>query len=128
MRYLNAEQILFIHARVIEESGGSHGVRDIGLLESAVGRPQATFDSRELYPDVWHKAAALMESLIKNHPFIDGNKRTSIGSSSLFLRRNEFRLNAAQLEIETFTLDMAIKKRSVEDATVWLKQHAVKTE
>ena len=123
---MTAEQVLFIHARIIEESGGAHGVRDLGLLKSAVGRPQATFDGRDLYPDIWHKAAALMESLISNHPFIDGNKRTSIASTALFLRRNGVPIESAQQEIETFTLDMALKKISLEDATVWLKQHAVK--
>lgn len=124
MRYLNAEQVLFIHARIIEESGGAHGVRDITLLQSAVGRPRATFDGRELYPDIWHKAAALMESLVGNHPFIDGNKRTSIGAASLFLRRNRIRLISTQVEFETFTLDMALKKITAEKAAAWLEQHA----
>ncbi len=128
MIYLNAEQVLFIHARVIEESGGAHGVRDIGLLQSAVGRPQATFGGRELYPDAWHEAAALMESISNNHPFIDGNKRTSIGSALLFLRRNGFRLQSGQQEIEAFTLDMALKKMRLEDAAGWLMQHAVRLE
>ncbi len=126
MKYLSAEQVLFIHSRIIDESGGAHGIRDVGLLKSAVGRPQATFDGRDLYPDVWHKAAALMQSLISNHPFIDGNKRTSIASTSLFLRRNGFRVHSPQKEIETVTLEMALKKMSIKDATVWLAQHSVR--
>jgi death-on-curing protein len=128
VKYLLAEQVLFIHARIIDESGGAHGVRDLGLLKSAVGRPQATFDNRDLYPDVYHKAAALMDSLINNHPFIDGNKRTSIASTALFLRRNGFRLEGTQQDIETFTLDMALKKISIEVATNWLKLHATRWE
>ena len=60
MKYLTAEQILFIHARVVAETGGSHGVHDLGLLESAVARPQATFEGKDLYPDLFHKAAALL--------------------------------------------------------------------
>ncbi len=127
MRYLIAEQVLFLHARIIDESGGAHGVRDIGLLKSAVGRPQATFDGHDLYPNVWSKAAALMQSLINNHPFIDGNKRTAIASASLFCRRNGFRLMSEQQEIVHFALDMALKKISVEDAIKWLEQHAVKS-
>lgn len=125
MKYLAAEQVLFIHARIIDESGGAHGVRDLGLLKSAIGRPQTTFDGRDLYPDIWHKASALMESLISNHPFIDGNKRTSIASTVLFIRRNGVHLKFTQQEIEIFTLDMALKKMSLKDATGWLQQHAL---
>jgi death-on-curing protein len=127
VKYLAPEQVLFIHARIIDESGGAHGVRDTGLLKSAIGRPQATFDGRDLYADVWHKAASLMESLISNHPFIDGNKRTSIASASLFCRRNGFRLMCEQQEIETFALDMALKKISLGHAAAWLEQHAVRS-
>jgi death-on-curing protein len=63
VRNLTSQQVLFIHARLIELTGGSHGIRDVGLLASAVARPQATFADRDLYPDVFSKAAALMESL-----------------------------------------------------------------
>ena len=123
---MTAEQVLFIHARVIDESGGTHGVRDAGLLRSAVDRPDATFDGRDLNPDIWHKASALMESLISNPPFLDGNKRTSLAATALFLRRNGSQLVSSQQEIETFTLDMALKNISLVDATAWLKQHAIK--
>ena len=85
---LTAEQVLFIHSRLIDETGGSHGVRDTGLLLSAVERPKSGFGDTELYPDIFAKSAALMESLIKNHPFIDGNKRTAITSSAIFLQVN----------------------------------------
>jgi len=67
MDYLSAEQILFIHARLIEETGGSHGVRDLSMLLSAVGRPQASYDNQDLYRDLFSQAAALMESLVRNH-------------------------------------------------------------
>ena len=62
MKYLTSEQILFIHSRLIDSTGGTHGIRDIGLLQSAAGRPEATFGGEDLYPDIFHKAAALMES------------------------------------------------------------------
>lgn len=78
MKYLTVEQVLFIHARLVSEISGTHGVRDLGLLESAVARPQATFEGNDLYSDIFSKAAALMESLIGNHPFVDGNKRTGM--------------------------------------------------
>lgn len=77
-RYLTVPQILFIHARLIDETGGAHGLRDLGALEAASARPQATFAEQELYPDFFSKAAALLDSLINNHPFVDGNKRTGI--------------------------------------------------
>jgi death on curing protein len=72
--FLTPEQVLFIHARLVSETGGSHGVRDLGLLESAVARPQASFDSQDLYPDLFTKAAALLESLIGNHHLSMGIK------------------------------------------------------
>lgn len=127
MKYIAAEQVLFIHARIIDESGGAHGIRDLGLLKSAIGRPQATFDGRELYTDIFHKAAALMESLISNRPFIDGNKRTSIASAAIFMLRNGFRLRSGQHEIEHLTLDMALKKTFPDDAAAWIRQHAVRS-
>jgi death-on-curing protein len=124
--YLSAEQVLFIHSRLIDRTGGSHGVRDIGLLQSAVERPKATFKGKDLYKDVFHKAAALMESLTNNHPFIDGNKRTSITSSSLFLQFNGYILNTSQKNLEKFTLQMATDKTSLQDAVAWFKKNSDK--
>lgn len=124
MKYLTAEQVLFIHSRLIDETGGSHGIRDIGLLQSAVSRPMATFGGEDLYPDIFHKVAALMESLIKNHPFIDGNKRTAISSTGIFLRMNGYSLETSQKELEGFTLDMATGKVSAADAAKWFKQYS----
>ena len=124
MRYLTAEQVLFIHARLIAETGGEHGVRDLGLLLSAVARPQASFDQTDLYPDVFTKAAALLESLIGNHPFVDGNKRTGISAAGLFLRQNGYRMRASNQELEAFTLRVAQGGVSQEDAAVWFRTNA----
>lgn len=126
MRYLTPEQVLFIHSRLIDETGGSHGIRDIGLLESALARPKATSGGSELYPDIFHKAVALMESVIKNHPFIDGNKRTAITSAGIFLQRNGYLPNATQEEIENFTIGMATGKSSFSGAVKWFKGRSVK--
>jgi death-on-curing protein len=127
VRYLTAEQILFIHSRLIDETGGIHGIRDVALLLSAVSRSKATFEKKDLYPDIFHKAAVLMESLIKNHPFVDGNKRTAITSAGIFLQRNGYYLNAPQIELEQFAIDMAMGKVSIFKAVGWFKRHSVKT-
>jgi death-on-curing protein len=126
VKYLTEEQVLFIHSRLIDETGGVHGVRDLGLLQSAVSRPKATFGSEDLYPDICHKAAALMESLIKNHPFIDGNKRTAITSAGIFLQRNGYILETAQRELEQFTLSVVTGKASFEDAVKWFEKYFLK--
>ena len=122
-RYLTAEQVLFIHARLIEETGGEHGVRDLGLLQAAVARPQATFDGEELYPDVFAKAAALMESLVNNHPFLDGNKRTGIAAAALFLALNGVQLTASNPQVVEFTMQVAQSQSDVATMTRWLQQH-----
>ena len=124
MIYLTAQQVLFLHARLVTETGGSHGVRDINLLLSAMGRPQASFDDQDLYPDLFTKAAALMDSLIRNHPFVDGNKRTGISAAGLFLRINGYRLNLSNIELEKFTIGVAQSKYPVEEIAVWLKTNS----
>lgn len=123
MKYLTPEQVLFLHARLVAETGGSHGVRDLNMLLSAVSRPQASFDGQDLYPDLFHKAAALLDSLINNHPFVDGNKRTGIASAALFLQANGYRLNVSNIELENFTLDVAQALCSVEDIAAWFQDH-----
>lgn len=123
MNYLTAEQILFLHARLVAETGGSHGVRDLNMLLSAVSRPQASFDDQDLYLDLFHKAAALLDSLINNHPFVDGNKRTGIAAAALFLQANGYRLNVSNIELERFTLDVAQALHSVEEIAVWFQDH-----
>ena len=87
-QYLTPEQVLFLHSRLVAETGGGQGIRDLGMLLSALGRPQATFDEKDLYPDLFSKAAALMDSLVRNHPFVDGNKCTALAAAALFLRIN----------------------------------------
>lgn len=123
--FLTSQQVLFIHARLIATTGGEHGVRDIGLLESAVARPQAIFDGKSLYPDLFHQAAALMESLTRNHPFVDGNKRTAITAASLFLQRNGYRLVTSNEELERFTLDVTNRRLLFLSIVAWFETHTV---
>ncbi|MFH2102526.1 MAG: type II toxin-antitoxin system death-on-curing family toxin [Chloroflexota bacterium] len=126
MIFLTPEQVLFIHARLVAETGGEHGLRDLGLLESALARPQASFDGKDLYPDLAAKAAALLESLVNNHPFVDGNKRTGITAAGLFLRINGWRLTASNQDLERFTLQVA--QGSLDLATIagWLRTNSTK--
>lgn len=85
--FLSLDEVLAIHERVIQDFGGASGVRDLGLLESALYRPQSGY-----YEDVVTMAAALFESLLMNHPFVDGNKRVAFFATDVFLRLNGFRL------------------------------------
>ena len=78
MKWLTVEKVLKIHDRSLLESGGDPGVRDQGLLESAIAQPRARFDGKDLYPDIADKAVALAFSLVRNHPFVDGNKRVRV--------------------------------------------------
>jgi death on curing protein len=125
-QYLSAEQILFIHARLIEETGGESGIHDLGLLRSAVSRPQATFDQQELHPDIFFKAAALLESLVNNHPFVDGNKRTGITSTVLFLQANGYQFSAPVEDLAAFTLSIAQGAETLESMAIWLKSYTHK--
>lgn len=122
--YLTAEQVLFIHYRLVSETGGEHGVRDIGLLESAIARPRATFDKQELYKNIFEKAAALMESLVNNHAFIDANKRTGIACTVLFLRQNGILFSAKNSDLEKFTLRVSSSKIKLSEISKWLKNHS----
>jgi len=125
MKYLSAEQVLFIHARLIAETGGSHGVRDLSRLESAVMLPQATFDGKELYPDLFLKAAALLDSLANNHPFLDGNKRTGISAAALFLQANGWRVTAGNAGLVEFTLQVAFSHPELPVLAKWLREHCM---
>ena len=124
MHYLTPEQVLFIHARLIAETCWEHGVRDLGLLQSAGSRPMATFDGVELYQDVHKKAAALMESLINDHPFVDGNKRTGIASAAMFLRINGNSLEMSSAKMESFVLAVASGRQSLESIAEWLRRYS----
>jgi death-on-curing protein len=125
MNYLTPEQVLFLHARLIEETGGSHGLHDLGLLEPAAARPQAAYGGQDLVPDLCSKAAALMDSLVHNHPFVDGNKRTGITAAALFLVRNGYRLTTTNLELEAFTRRVAEARPDIAEIADWLQAHSV---
>ena len=127
MNYLTPEQVLFIHSRLVTETDGSHGLRDLALLESADARPRATFDSKEFYPDLFTKAAALMDFLINNHPFLDGNKRTGITATGLFFRINGWKLTASSKELVACTMRVAVKGLEIDELANWLRAKTIKS-
>lgn len=124
MNYLTSVQVLFLHSRLIAETGGGSGIRDLGLLEAAVSRPQATFAGADLYPTLYAKAAALMHSLVSSHPFVDGNKRVGIAAAALFLQRNGRQLVASNQEVERFTLRVAQGQVAVNEIAAWLEANS----
>jgi death on curing protein len=95
---IKQEDVLKIHKLLIDQFGGSHGVRDESSLNSAINRPFATFDQQELYPEPVDKAAAILESIVTNHPFIDGNKRTGYVLARLLLLKSGLDIKATQEE------------------------------
>jgi death-on-curing protein len=117
MRYLTVEEVLEINAEVM---GGRHALRDLGLLESAVARPQASAFGADAYPDLASKAAALLHSLVLNHAFVDGNKRTAVLSTLVFLDLNGYAVHWDQNEALDFVLSLATHKVELEDAVTFL--------
>jgi death-on-curing protein len=124
--YLTPEQVLFLHDRLIEETGGQHGVRDLGALESALARPQAGFGGTEFYPDLMTKAAVLMDGIIRNHPFTDGTKRTGIAAAALFLEVNGYGLTATNAALEAFTLRVTVDKPHLAEIAGWFRTNTAR--
>ena len=124
MEYLTLNEVLLLHARLIQRTGGMRGIRDLGLIESALARPKATFEGTELYPDLWAKAAALMHSLTQNHPCVDGNKRTALTATGIFLELNGYRLSARNDAAAAFMLSIAIGQVDADEIAAWLKTHS----
>ena len=128
MRYLTAEEVILIHERILEKFGGAGGLRDWKLLDSTVQRPRAAFGGRELYQDLFTKAAALGHSLVLNHPFVDGNKRTAWEAMHTFVEENGYSLRAGPDEIVELMLRIEDKSLAVEQIAKWLKEHSRKLE
>ena len=122
MKVFTVRQVLILHERMIQKYGGSSGVRDMGMLESAVGRPFATFGGEDLYPDVFMKAGAFIQSIVKNHPFIDGNKRTAFTGTITFLLANKAIVSTNADQVVKFMLRVANENLSVDEIAAWLKK------
>ncbi len=121
MKRLAVFQILELHRRLIEESGGSSGVRDFGALVSALAQPEMTFEGKDLYPTLADKASALAHSICMNHSFIDGNKRVAHAAMEIFLILNGFELKASVDEQERLFLDLASGNVSRGQLANWLQ-------
>jgi len=122
VKVFTVRQVLILHERMIQKYGGSSGVRDMGMLESAVGRPFATFGGEDLYPDVFMKAGAFIQSIVKNHPFIDGNKRTAFTGTITFLLANKAIVSTNADQVVKFMLRVANENLSVDEIAAWLKK------
>jgi death-on-curing protein len=124
VRHLSLPAVLFLHEQLVLEFGGSQGIRDADGLKSALARPRATFDGQPLYPTLFDKAAALLESLCMNHPFVDGNKRAAFAAAGLFLEHNGWRVTAAPDDAVTFMLAVAAGRHRREEIRVWLESRS----
>lgn len=121
MRYLTLSEILDLHRKIIGQTGGANGVLNLGSLESALAQPRMTFAGTDLYPTIAEKASALGFSLIQNHPFVDGNKRTGHAAIEVFLVLNGFEIQATVSEQERVILEVASGEMKRERFTEWLR-------
>lgn len=120
---LTKEQILLLHSNIIKMTGGSDGIRDIALLESALESPFQSYAGEELYPSIQAKAARLCYGLVKNHAMVDGNKRIGVHTMLVFLSANGYELQYTQKELTDLILDVAADKKQYEDILQWLLEH-----
>ena len=119
------QEIKDLHKTLIELFGGSIGIRDLESLKSAISRPFQTFENKDLYPSTIQKAAALIESIVSNHPFIDGNKRTGYVTMRIFLISNGFDIKATQDEKYQFVIAIASGKLKLDKINEWLEEHII---
>ena len=123
MRYLTLKEVLDLHRAVIERWGGASEIRDFGMLESAVAQPQMTFAGEDLYPGLEDKACALGFSLIRNHPFVDGNKRAGYAAMETFLVMHGYEIETSVDDAEEIVLAVAAGTANRDHLLSWLKKH-----
>lgn len=123
MKTLSKRQILMLHRQLVEQTGGSDGIRDEGLLDSALSAPFQSFDYTDVYPSLQQKAARLCFGLVKNHPFVDGNKRIGAHAMLVFLAVNGVELTYTQAELSDIILQVAASEKEYPDLLDWLIRH-----
>lgn len=121
MNYLTAADILRIHSYIIDETGGSHGLRDRGAVESVVAAPQQSFSGKKMHKTVFKKAAVYLYQIAMNHPFVDGNKRTAITAAGIFLEENSYKLSAEAGELEDFMVQVIEEGLDSAEIADWLE-------
>jgi death-on-curing protein len=125
MRCLTLNELLQLHHHLVEQSGGSAGIHSMGALELALAQPRMTFSGEDLYPTIVDKAAALGFALIRNHPFVDGNKRTGHAAMEVFLFLNGYEIDASVDEQEQMILQLAAGEVQRKTFTEWLRARVV---
>lgn len=123
---INIEIVKYFHTILIEEFGGSSGIRDFHALQAATQRPFSTFDGKDLYPTINDKAAALVESLVKNHAFIDGNKRIGYVMLRFFLMENGYDLSSSQTDKYNFIIEISKGNLGFEGIKDWIARNTLK--
>lgn len=123
MIWLSKEQLIFLHRQLIDETGGSHGLRDEGLLEASLTAPFQTYDSIELFPTLISKITRLAWGITKNHPFIDGNKRIGAHAMLLALKLNEISITYTQRELIDIFNGIASGFVGFKQLYNWIKSH-----
>ena len=123
MKLISKRQVLLLHQHLVDETGGSPGLRDEGLLESALNAPFQSFGDTSAYPSLQQKAARLCYGLVKNHPFIDGNKRIGAHVMLVFLALNGIELSYTQQELVNIILQVAAGEKSYEALLTWVLAH-----
>ena len=125
VKLLAVEDVLYIHDEVIVSTGGgATGLMDIGRVEAAVARMSTGFGPVELYPDLFQKAAALLEALVGNHGFLDGNKRTAISAAGTLLKRNGWELTYSPDQVVAFAVGVATHEVEFDEIVAWLREHS----
>lgn len=125
MKGIAVEDVLIFHRKIIEQTGGSDGIRDISLIESALNRALTTFDGNDLYKEIEDKISVITYGLIKNHGFVDGNKRIGVSIMLLLLRLNSVRIQYTQNELVTLGLDIAKGSLDEKGIKQWIKNHII---
>ena len=123
MRFLSIENIILFHEKIVKETGGSAGIRDRGLIESALNRAFMTYDGKDLYPNLNEKIAVIAHSLISNHGFIDGNKRIGVAVMVILLKMNNIKVSYTQRELIDLGLKTAEGLMNEKDILNWVEKH-----
>ncbi len=123
-QYVEIDQVYYLHERIIKRAGSRASIRDFALLHSAVERPKATYQGQDLYPTLFSKAAALLQSLTLNHPFSDGNKRTAWGTMRWFLALNGYTLRVSVGDAVEFMLRVDNEKPDLKEIAKWIKNNS----